>query len=378
MRVLFVTSESFMDHSYTMITWLRKHIELDVIFIARRETSEITDFCMKLNAKFVKRARYKNPLSIFKEIKLLNYIKKQKADLVWFNTLTLLQSVLLKFYIRSPLINAHDIEHHPGDKNYHGKTSQKITFRMFKKCIAVMSNTQSGIFEKKYGFRPYILQLPVIDYYEAVKEKPFPKQELGKEAKNGTALPPRSQQFKIKFLFFGSILLYKGIETLIKAANILEDKNIDFELNIYGKSEYDNGKISSAIAGLKNAKHENKFINYKDVYNVYQSNDVVIIPYIQVSQCGPLLIAYNQNIPCITSDLPGFREYVDDGKSGLIFDNTAEGLAGKMEEMIKNPGTISQMKEYIQNKIKKRYSMQTLAAQYLEIFEKYPSSADRR
>jgi len=355
-----------MDHSYTMITWLRKHIELDVVFIAREETPEIKDFCDKLNAKFIKRTRYKNPLSIFKEIKLLRYIKKQKADLVWFNTLTLLQSVLLKFFIRRPLINAHDIEYHPGESDYHGILSQKITFRLFKRCIAVMSGTQSEIFEKQYGFKPHVLPLPVIDYYEETKH--FPKPELGKEANTGEKT---DKGRPVKFLFFGSILPYKGIEKLIEAAKILEKKNLEFELNIYGKIRHDHEKISAGFAELKNAKHENEFVDYRDVYRVYGSNDVIIIPYIHVSQCGPLLIGYNQNVPCITSDQPGFREYVDDGKSGLIFNNTPEGLAEKMEELIKSPEKIREMKIYIHNNIKSRFSMQTLAGKYIEIFKKH-------
>ena len=356
MKVIFITSESLMDHSYTMIIWLRKRIQLDVVFIARKETPEIRDFCNMLNAKFVKRTRYKNPLSIFKEIKLLRYIKKQKADLVWFNTLTLLQSVLLKFFIRRPLINAHDIEYHPGISDYHGIFSQKLTFRLFKNCIAVMSNTQSEIFEKQYGFKPFILQLPVIDYYEATSD-----------SKDGK----KDNSNKVKFFFFGSILPYKGIEKLIKAAKILEDKNLEFELNIHGKLRYDQEKISNGIAELKNAKHENEFIDYKKVYNIYRSNDVIIIPYIQVSQCGPLLIGYSQNVPCITSDQPGFREYNDDGCSGLVFDNTPEGLAGKMEEIIKSPQRINEMKTFIQNETKQRFSMQTLAGKYIEIFKAF-------
>jgi glycosyltransferase involved in cell wall biosynthesis len=372
MRIIFITTESLMDHSYTMTTWLRKHIELDVIFTAREETEEIKNFCSALNAKFVKRARYKNPLSIFKEIKLLSYIKKQNADLVWFNTLTLLQSLLLKFFIRRPLINAHDIEYHPEESDYHGILSQKITFRIFKHCIAVMSNTQAGIFEKQYGFKPYVLPLPVIDYYEEARRTDDTARETkGQKGITEAGIASPSPQLKIRFLFFGSILPYKGVEKLIEAAKILESKGLEFELNIYGKIRYDHEKIASGIAGLKNVKHENEFINYKDVYHVYETNDIIIIPYIHVSQCGPLLIGYNQNIPCITSDHPGFREYVDNGKSGLIFDNTAGSLADRMEELIKNPEPISKMEKYIQNNIKQRFSMQSLAHKYLEIFKKH-------
>jgi glycosyltransferase involved in cell wall biosynthesis len=365
MKVLFVTTESLMDHSFTMICELRKHVEHDVIFTAKELSPENKDFCNTLNAKFVKRTRFKNPLSIFREIKLLRYIKKQNADLVWFNTLSLLQSILLKLFIKRPLINAHDIEFHPEESDYHGILAQKITVRFFKECIAVMSYSQAEIFETKYGFKPYILQLPVIDYYEASARYGQTEQK---------SIQPdfmHDDKTAIRFLFFGSILPYKGIERLIKAAGILEKKNLNFELNVYGKIKYNREKLLNKINEIKNINLKDEFIDYKEVYNVYQANDVIIIPYLHVSQCGPLLIGYNQNVPCITSDLPGFREYTDDGKSGLIFNNSAEGLAEKMEELINSPGKIKDMKNYISEKIKPRFAMPALADSYIKIFHEH-------
>lgn len=41
MKVLFVTTESMLDHSYTMIRELRKHITLDVIITAKKMTPEL-------------------------------------------------------------------------------------------------------------------------------------------------------------------------------------------------------------------------------------------------------------------------------------------------------------------------------------------------
>ena len=87
---------------------------------------------------------------------------------------------------------------------------------------------------------------------------------------------------------------------------------------------------------------------------------MIIIPYIQVSQCGPLLIAYAQNVPVITSSLPGFREYVDDGQSGFMFSGTPEDLFLKMEQFILNRNLMNTMKDYISGEITKKFSMQRM------------------
>jgi len=355
MKVIFVTTESFIDHSFTMAKELKKKIDLKVIIIAKTKTDEISFFCKELDAVFISRTRFINPLSLFKEISLLNYIKKQRAELVWFNSLSFFQSFLVKVFVKAYLVNVHDVEHHPGEKDYHGIISKKLIFLIHKKRIAVLSKTQQSIFESKYSFKPPLLQLPVIDYYEA--------------AKNQLVSNPGEKEI-VKFFFFGSLLPYKGFETLLEAAEIAEKKELKFQINIYGKLNYNADIFTEKISKLKNINLFNAFINYKNVYDLYAQNDIIIIPYKQVTQCGPMLIGYNQNIPLISSDLPGFREYVINGKSGLLFDNTPQGLADKMEEIIISPRKINEMSESIKTEIKNRFSMQSLADSYISVFQK--------
>ena len=357
MKVLFVTTESMLDHSYTMIRELRKHITLDVIITAKKLTPELERYIKDPGVKFFKRRGFKDPLSIFTELKLLLYIRRQKPDVVWFNVFSLVQSVLVKLLLRNVIVNAHDIELHPEEKDLHGILSQKVTFALYKKSIAVMSKTQSRHFAEKYGREPYLFQLPIIDYYEAVGS-----------ANTKSSQPAKNNE--VNFLFFGSIMPYKGIEKLLDAAALLEKENQKFRINIYGRLNYNREELQQKIAGLRSVNFVNAFIDYRDVSGIYHSNDVIVIPYIQVSQCGPLLIGFNQNVPAICSRLEGFEEYVDDGSSGLLFENTAESLAEKMKMIISNPQLIAGMKQYISTTTRARFSMAALAPSYIEVFKK--------
>ena len=357
MKIIFVITESTIDHSYTMINELRRHLELEVYLIAKKQTPELEDFCNKLKAKFILRDSFKNPWGIFKELKLLNELKKQKADLVWFNRISFYQSIFLKIYVKNFIINVHDVELHPEEKDYHGIITQKIIFRYYRDHIAVMSRSQGELLEKKIGTKPAVLQLPIIDYYRNTDDY------ILNESNN--------QNGKIKFFFFGSILPYKGIEKLIQAASILNLKNITYELNIYGKLRYSNKKLLNTINENKNINFSNRFINYKKVSEIFRTNDIIIIPYLQVSQCGPLLIAYSYGIPVMCSKLPGFSEYVVNNYSGLLFERSPEDIAASMEYIIKNPNLISLMKTYIQTEIKALFSMESLAKDYISIFNQY-------
>jgi glycosyltransferase involved in cell wall biosynthesis len=106
---------------------------------------------------------------------------------------------------------------------------------------------------------------------------------------------------------------------------------------------------------------------------LYHCNDIIVVPYKHVTQSGPLLIGYNQNKPCITSNLLGFLEYVVEGKSGLIFNNTAEDLASKMQFFIENKTNLMEMSAYIANEMTSRFSMRSLAQSYLDVFKRHIS-----
>src|SRR5205085_8278100 len=132
MKIVFVTSESFIDHSYTMAKELKKKIDLEVIITAKELTPEISFFCKELNAVFYRRKRFVNPLSFVVENKLMMFIRAKKADLVWFNTFSLAQALIEKTFIKNFIVNIHDIELHPGENDLHGKASHKTTFSLFK------------------------------------------------------------------------------------------------------------------------------------------------------------------------------------------------------------------------------------------------------
>lgn len=358
MKVCFVTSESLMDHSFTMARELKRSIDLKVIITAKNYSSEISGFCEKLDAVFFRRGRFINPLSFLNEIKLMRFIRRQKADLVWFNNFSIYQSLLAKFFIKKLILNTHDVELHPDESDFHGIVAQKIAMKLYRRKIAVMSNTQQKIFEQKYSHTPWLLSLPVIDYYEACSES-----KTGNKKDSG-------ETTKVKFLFFGSVLPYKGIERLLEATEILEKKGCNFELNICGRISYKNDEIKGRIKRNNNIKLKDEFIDYREVYRIYSENDMIVIPYIHVSQCGPMLIGYNQNVPLICSDLPGFREYVTEGSSGMLFDNTAGGLASGMEEIINEPAKIKKMSGFIASDIKNKFSMSKLAEDYISVFQK--------
>ncbi len=352
MKLVYITHESFLDHSYTIIKTLRKKCDVKVFIQAKKMNAELEEWCRILNAEFIKRKRFRNPASFFEAIGLMRRIKKIKGDTVWFNSLSVYQGILARLIIKNFFVTVHDVEYHPDSKDYHSFLSLWLTFKLLKKRICVVSKTQSKLFEQKYGIKPKVFQLPIIDYYT----------DVGLEASQADVHAEKT----VKFFFFGSIEPYKGIETLIEAAEILEKRKIEFNLNIYGKIKYSTNEIKNGINKLKNVSLYDEFVDYKDIHRIYFMNDVLILPYKQVTQCGPLLIGYAEVVPSICNDLPGFREYVDNNKSGIIYNNSANDLADKMESIIKGKEKLIEIKGYIETDIYNKFSMEALGEEYMD------------
>jgi len=351
LKAVYVTSESYIDHSYTIAQELKKHIDLTVFLQGREKTQEIENWCSKLNAVFVKRNRFRNPLSIFGELAFILKIKKLKADIVWFNTLTVYQLFLVKMLINRFLVTVHDVEIHPGGTG-HGNISVRLTLKFARENVCVVSKTQANMFKNSFGFKPKVFQLPIIDYYREVSGETTEK----------------SLSNKIRFFFFGSIEEYKGIEILLDAAEILEKKGINFSLNIYGKIKYSEASIIQMLESFKNVTLYNEFVGYREVHKIYNQNDVLVLPYKQVTQCGPLLIAFDELVPAICSDLDGFREYLEDGVSGIIFNNSPEDLAKKLILFIDNPDLIFKIKNNIKKSAHEKFSISKQWKSYVENF----------
>jgi glycosyltransferase involved in cell wall biosynthesis len=357
LKVVYLTSESYIDHSYTVVQELKKHIELKVFLQAKEATIEIDRWCKKFGAEYIQRRRFRNPLSFMSEIFFLLRIRKMKPDVVWFNTMTVYQVLLAGILLKKFLVVMHDVDLHPESKDRHGMFSVRMTMKLALKKICAASQTQSEIFNQQHGFYPPVFRLPIINYYKETGEPG--------EKKPGSTNTSR----KVRFFFFGSVEKYKGIETLLDAAEILQNKGMDFELNIYGRIKYDTEAILDKIRNIVNASIHDEFIDYRKIHGIYTNNDVLILPYRQVTQCGPLLIGYSEGVPSICSDLAGFREYVTDGRDSMIFDNTAAGLAAKMEEIINDRAIIDKLSVGIAENAMKKFSMGALAGDYLKNFK---------
>ena len=138
---------------------------------------------------------------------------------------------------------------------------------------------------------------------------------------------------KMHFLYLGRIMKEKGIDELFTAMRRLHEKYGDrVVLDIVGffEDEYKNTVeklVEDGIAVFHGFQEETR--------PYYVMADCVVLPSYHEGMSNVLLEASAIGRPVITSDIPGCREAVEDGKSGYLCEvKNADMLFEKMKLMM--------------------------------------------
>lgn len=152
---------------------------------------------------------------------------------------------------------------------------------------------------------------------------------------------------KIIFGFVGGIAKHKGIHILIDAfMNVPKDKA---ELRIYGNYNLSSKYVKEILS--KAIRRDNIIFigRFEDIKDPYSEIDVLVFPSIWYENC-PLVLAEARatKTPVIASNLGAIPEFVENGKTGLLFEpNNPNDLYEKIMGVTKNPELIEKFKTNI-------------------------------
>jgi len=123
-------------------------------------------------------------------------------------------------------------------------------------------------------------------------------------------------------LFFGFIKPYKGVVHLIDAAGPLRREFGDglrvlIVGDVYGEKEPYLDRIA-ASGGAEIVDLVDGFVPDAVVEDYFLAADLAVLPYVSATQSGIVQIAYNYDLPVVTTDVGGLPEVVRDGETGFI------------------------------------------------------------
>ena len=94
----------------------------------------------------------------------------------------------------------------------------------------------------------------------------------------------------------------------------------------------------------------------------FSASDVVVLPYRNIYQSGIVFLSYAHSRPVITTNVGGFPDVVEDGKSGYIVKlNHPTALAEKIEKLFSSPSDPAKMGDYGYRIAKQKFSWESAA-----------------
>jgi len=132
------------------------------------------------------------------------------------------------------------------------------------------------------------------------------------ERGGGLASASRSRRdhYQVKFLFFGVIRAYKGIDELAAAFSSLIDQGERAHLTVAGEAWED---AESALRTIRDTGENNYeiisgYIPDDQVEDLFDQADVIVAPYRRASASGPINLAMAAGLPLVTTKVPALQE----------------------------------------------------------------------
>ena len=148
-----------------------------------------------------------------------------------------------------------------------------------------------------------------------------------------------------KYMFWGRIEPYKGIDVLLDAVEKVIAGHKESKLIIAGRGSLE--QYQEQLAKLKdNVEVYNSWIPNEKVDSFFDKVDFVVAPYTAASQSGVVTLAFSYGKPVIASNSGALPEQVEDGVTGLIVPvGDAAQLAVSISELLNDDMRLSEMKK---------------------------------
>lgn len=363
--IVWVT-ENYVDVDFPIIRELKEQYQIMWLISHHERSSFFSDFEYNQMKKelgieiviYKTKYRNRNILNILHYYRIVKAAKKFKADVLYLNILGFPYFHVIRHFCFSHkriIYAAHDVIEHSGLK-------YRSLIQVYKKFVFSslslfhnFSESQEKILHRNYkGKQSFVGRLCLKDY--GIIDHKIKDIKVGK---------------KVGFLFFGKIRPNKGVDVLIKAANILGKKyQNEFSVTIAGDAqnweEYDDLIEDGSLFNL-----EIGFVSNQRIVELFMCSDYLVLPYNDMTQSGVIMVAYNYNVPVIASNLEEFRSYIIDGKNGFLFETGGVvDLVKIMEKIILNKIDILTIRENLRFFVEREISAKAISEKYSGFFDK--------
>lgn len=166
--------------------------------------------------------------------------------------------------------------------------------------------------------------------------------------------------------FIGRLIKAKGLTSLLSALSRMSDRSVSLALIGNGPEEEELRRLAREL----NIGDRVRFFGYReDRIALMKSFDVFVLPSLSEGIPRCLMEAMGIGVPIVATDIPGCRDLIENGKTGLLFPpGDVDALCDALESL-KNSGDkrnilANNAKDYVY----KHYSANRMAREYEDLF----------
>ena len=232
----------------------------------------------------------------------------------------------LAHYSGIPIVaTLHDTKIHPGYSGFVKPHTAWLNFKTLELCsqIIVHGQRMADDLINVYGFNRKRINIIPHGNYDIYLH--------ANGVSGNVALIPG------QVLLFGRMRKYKGLETLVKAVPLIARKVPNVKVVLAGRGpELD--KLEPKLRFSPFFKIFNRKIPSYEVFELFCKSVLIVLPYTEASQSGPLHLAYTFGRPIVATRVGAIPESLKDSCEGfLVPPNNPGELADAIIEILSNP-----------------------------------------
>ena len=243
--------------------------------------------------------------------KTLRFIRKQKFDVVYFETLHTWNIPIWLFHPKKTIViqGMHEVEPHEGDGSVKSVELMNKTAVKHADYILLRNASFMELLNSKYDYPK--TRIRSLDPWRR-----FPKYD------------PLTHSHRA--LFFGRINEYKGVEYL---PEIIE-KCPHVQFDIVGRVDNGLESIVQQIGEYTNVHLCTEYVTDEQMVSYFHNSDFVILPYKSASQSGVILDANKFARPVIAFNVGAIGNQIIEGVNGnLVSAGDIEGFSKMINDM---------------------------------------------
>lgn len=230
--------------------------------------------------------------------------------------------LLAHMFVVPHVLTVHDVIPHLGSRSEHNRLQRYISkqLRARSNAVVVHGENLAALARRtlKLSDGAEVVSIPHGALCQPAKPAPLPAAPCA--------------------LLFGRLEYYKGIDVLVRAAEIAVDRLPDLRVVIAGAGP-DVERVRGLVTRPEVFEWRVGFIPNDALPELFALSTVVVLPYREASQSGVVPLAFANGRSVIASDVGALSEAVDDGATGiLVLPEDADALADALVRFHETPG----------------------------------------